>query len=235
MRRLERLTADNEGMQLSVAMSYSGRSDIAAAAKSIARLVSAGLLDPEQVCLCVCGGGTAGLMDPEQVGGRLQEGKDDVKGKAETTTVTISHLHPAGRCGPAGSGAGGVCILVRRGQRKGIRGDECLQSYLSAQLPPKVYVLHPPQVDEVEFERHLSLAPVLRGVGPPDLLIRTSGEARLSNFLLWELAHAELVFCPAMWPDFDAERMEEALVEFQGRARRFGGRGGEAGGRGSDR
>ena len=86
------------------------------------------------------------------------------------------------------------------------------------------------QVGEAEFERHLSLAPVLHGVGPPDLLIRTSGEARLSNFLLWELAHAELVFCPAMWPDFDAGRMEEALVEFQGRARRFGGRGGEAGG-----
>lgn len=82
-------------------------------------------------------------------------------------------------------------------------------------------------MDEAEFERHLSLAPVLRGVGPPDLLIRTSGEARLSNFLLWELAHAELVFCPAMWPDFDAGRMEEALVEFQRRARRFGGRGGQ--------
>ena len=51
MRRLERLTADNKGMQLSVAMSYSGRSDIAAAARSIARLVAAGLLDPEQVRL----------------------------------------------------------------------------------------------------------------------------------------------------------------------------------------
>ena len=103
-------------------------------------------------------------------------------------------------------------------------------------FPPKYMFFTPhAQVDEVEFERHLSLAPVLHGIGPPDLLIRTSGEARLSNFLLWELAHAELVFCPAMWPDFDAGRMEEALVEFQGRTRRFGGRGGEAGGRGSDR
>ena len=68
------------------------------------------------------------------------------------------------------------------------------------------------------------MAPVLGSVGPPDLLIRTSGEARLSNFLLWELAYTEMVFSPVLWPDFDQGALEAAIAEFQGRKRRFGGR-----------
>jgi undecaprenyl diphosphate synthase len=55
-----------------------------------------------------------------------------------------------------------------------------------------------------------------------DLLIRTGGEQRLSDFLLWECAYAELVFLPVMWPDFGREHMEEALRAFQSRDRRFG-------------
>ncbi|CAH1662205.1 undecaprenyl diphosphate synthase [Hyphomicrobiales bacterium] len=57
----------------------------------------------------------------------------------------------------------------------------------------------------------------------PDLLIRTSGEQRLSNFLLWQAAYAELVFTPVLWPDFDRGSFEEALSEYQRRERRFGG------------
>jgi len=56
-----------------------------------------------------------------------------------------------------------------------------------------------------------------------DLLIRTGGEQRLSDFLLWESAYAELVFTPKMWPDFDAADFTRALEEFRGRERRFGG------------
>ncbi len=63
-------------------------------------------------------------------------------------------------------------------------------------------------------------------VPDPDLLIRTSGEQRLSNFLLWELAYTELVFSPVPWPDFDQERFREALVEFARRERRYGASGG---------
>jgi len=65
----------------------------------------------------------------------------------------------------------------------------------------------------------------LAGVlGPPvDLLIRTGGERRLSDFLLWESAYAELVFSRRMWPDFDANDLEGAVLEFRGRERRFGG------------
>lgn len=58
----------------------------------------------------------------------------------------------------------------------------------------------------------------------PDLLIRTSGEQRLSNFLLWQSAYSELVFADELWPDFTREAFEAALGEYAGRARRFGGR-----------
>jgi undecaprenyl diphosphate synthase len=58
----------------------------------------------------------------------------------------------------------------------------------------------------------------------PDLIIRTSGEQRLSNFLMWQAAYAELVFLPLHWPDFDRASLEEALQQYGLRERRFGGR-----------
>jgi undecaprenyl diphosphate synthase len=65
-------------------------------------------------------------------------------------------------------------------------------------------------------------------VPDPDLIIRTSGEQRLSNFLLWQAAYAELVFLPIHWPDFDRAAFESALVQFAARQRRFGGAGAAA-------
>ena len=56
----------------------------------------------------------------------------------------------------------------------------------------------------------------------PDLLIRTSGEHRISNYLLWQIAYAELYFCPKLWPDFKEEDLELAIEEYQRRERRFG-------------
>ena len=61
------------------------------------------------------------------------------------------------------------------------------------------------------------------GIPDPDLVIRTSGEQRLSNFLLWQAAYAELVFLPIHWPDFDRAAFDAALREFASRERRFGG------------
>ena len=61
------------------------------------------------------------------------------------------------------------------------------------------------------------------GVPDPDLVIRTSGEQRLSNFLLWQAAYAELVFTPVLWPDFDKAALEAALAEYRSRERRYGG------------
>jgi undecaprenyl diphosphate synthase len=57
----------------------------------------------------------------------------------------------------------------------------------------------------------------------PDVIIRTSGEQRLSNFLLWQAAYSELVFVPINWPDFDHAALESAIVEYRRRERRFGG------------
>ena len=56
-------------------------------------------------------------------------------------------------------------------------------------------------------------------------MIRTSGERRLSNFLLWQCAYSELVFTPVLWPDFDRASLEDAIGEFHGRERRYGGAG----------
>ena len=73
---------------------------------------------------------------------------------------------------------------------------------------------------EAEFAAHL-YAPDMHD---PDLVIRTSGEQRLSNYLLWQAAYSELVFCDELWPDFSREAFERSLDEFAARRRRFGGR-----------
>lgn len=75
-------------------------------------------------------------------------------------------------------------------------------------------------VEEEAFAQRLA-APELPEI---DLLIRTSGELRISNFLLWQAAYAELFFTETLWPDFDADDLRAALAEFAGRERRFGGR-----------
>ncbi|TIM12960.1 isoprenyl transferase [Mesorhizobium sp.] len=66
-----------------------------------------------------------------------------------------------------------------------------------------------------------------QGIPDPELVIRTSGELRLSNFLLWQAAYSELVFLPCYWPDFSREHLADALRDFAGRERRFGGLGAE--------
>jgi len=76
----------------------------------------------------------------------------------------------------------------------------------------------PQQIDEELISRHLQTAPI----GDPDLLIRTSGEMRLSNFLLWQLAYAELYITPILWPDFRHEHFLDAIETYQSRERRFG-------------
>ncbi|HMN91906.1 MAG TPA: polyprenyl diphosphate synthase [Hydrogenophaga sp.] len=75
---------------------------------------------------------------------------------------------------------------------------------------------------EVITEKSLSAAMQLADVGDPDLLIRTGGEKRISNFLLWQLAYTELHFTDCLWPDFDEAELDRALAEFAGRERRFG-------------
>jgi undecaprenyl diphosphate synthase len=73
-------------------------------------------------------------------------------------------------------------------------------------------------VDEEGFAAYMAMA----DLPEPDLLIRTSGEIRLSNFLLWQIAYAELYFTDVLWPDFDPQELDKALIEFASRKRRFG-------------
>jgi undecaprenyl diphosphate synthase len=75
------------------------------------------------------------------------------------------------------------------------------------------------RIDEDRFESEL----LTSGVPDPDLLIRTSGEQRISNFMLWQCAYAELVFVDTLWPDFGKEHLEQAIAEFRRRERRYGG------------
>lgn len=78
--------------------------------------------------------------------------------------------------------------------------------------------LHPEQIDERRFAGALSLS----HLPPVDLFIRTGGDRRISNFLLWQLAYAELYFTETLWPDVDATCLDAALADFAGRERRFG-------------
>ncbi len=80
-------------------------------------------------------------------------------------------------------------------------------------------LLDPETINETTFAAHLDTA----AFPDPDLVIRTSGESRLSNFLLWQSAYAELVFLPVFWPDFGKETLNGAIAEFARRSRRYGG------------
>lgn len=76
----------------------------------------------------------------------------------------------------------------------------------------------PDSVNEFNFEKYLTT----QGVPDPELMIRTSGEMRISNFLLWQLAYTELYFTEVLWPDFGKEELYKAIIDFQKRERRFG-------------
>lgn len=78
--------------------------------------------------------------------------------------------------------------------------------------------LDPDAIDERMFEGELAT----HGLPAPDLLIRTSGEKRISNFLLWQCAYAEFIFLDVLWPEFGAQHLEQALTEFANRERRYG-------------
>ncbi|MEF9961082.1 MAG: isoprenyl transferase [Erysipelotrichaceae bacterium] len=74
-------------------------------------------------------------------------------------------------------------------------------------------------IEPAEFEQYL----MTKDLPDVDLMIRTSGEQRISNFLLWQLAYSELIFTPVAWPDFTSDVLQECLIEYQNRNRRFGG------------
>jgi len=100
--------------------------------------------------------------------------------------------------------------------------DEILRSVKSVCQEVKSGVLQIDHIDAEKFEKHLYTGEL--GVKDPDLIIRTSGEIRISNFLLWQLAYSEMIFVDVLWPDFTPDIFKKTIMEYQRRSRRFGGR-----------
>jgi undecaprenyl diphosphate synthase len=107
-----------------------------------------------------------------------------------------------------------VNICINYGAR-----DEILRAARSLAAKAARGEIEAERIDDALFEKELLTA----GVPDPDLLIRTSGEQRISNFLLWQCAYAELVFVDTLWPDFGKGHLEEAVAEYRRRERRYGG------------
>jgi undecaprenyl diphosphate synthase len=97
--------------------------------------------------------------------------------------------------------------------------DELLEAFRSLAVEVKEGRLEPEKISESDVGRALYTA----DIPDPDLLIRTSGEMRISNFLLWQIAYTELWITQAFWPDFSARELYRGIAEFQRRTRRFGG------------
>ena len=95
---------------------------------------------------------------------------------------------------------------------------EILQAARDIAAKAKTEDLKIEEVNEEVFANHLST----KGIPDPELLIRTSGETRISNFLLWQIAYTELLFVPTFWPDFRKPDLYKAIIDYQNRERRFG-------------
>jgi undecaprenyl diphosphate synthase len=98
--------------------------------------------------------------------------------------------------------------------------DEIIDAVRQIAVEVEAGRLKPSDIDRDVFGAHLATA----GIPDPDLVIRTSGEQRLSNFLLWQTAYSEFVFIDTLWPDFSELHLADAIRQYQARDRRFGGR-----------
>jgi undecaprenyl diphosphate synthase len=113
------------------------------------------------------------------------------------------------------SGASGLNLIVAMSYSSRWEITEAAKK-LSAEIVSRS--VDPELVNEYDFEKYLATY----GIPDPELMIRTSGEIRISNFLLWQLAYTELYFTEVLWPDFGKEEFYEAILAFQNRERRFG-------------
>ncbi len=96
--------------------------------------------------------------------------------------------------------------------------EELINTIKEISIKVKNNIISPEKIDESIINEHL----YTRNLPDVDLLIRTSGEQRISNFLLWQIAYAELYFTDTLWPDFTKENLYKAIIEYQKRERRFG-------------
>ena len=134
----------------------------------------------------------------------------DKTGLAEDLQVKIDELEKAS----ANNGGLNFQIAINYGSR-----DEIVRSVRKVMEDVKAGKIAVDQMDEAMFDSYLDTA----GIPSPDLLIRTSGEERLSNFLMWQLAYTEFYFTDVPWPAFTKEDLEKAIEKYNSRDRRFGG------------
>ena len=124
----------------------------------------------------------------------------------------LTALNEAGKQTASGTGMVLTLALSYGGR------DDILQAIRRLMVLSREGNLAPEEVTEVLFSRYLWTAQLPE----PDLLIRTSGELRISNFFLWQLAYTEIYVTSTLWPDFGSEELIQALLDYQGRERRFG-------------
>ena len=134
----------------------------------------------------------------------------DKTGLADDIRESIEELEKAS----ANNGGLNFQIAINYGSR-----DEIVRSVRKVMEDVKAGKIEPEQMDEAMFDSYLDTA----GIPSPDLLIRTSGEQRLSNFLMWQLAYTEFYFTDVPWPAFTKEDLEKAIEKYNSRDRRFGG------------
>ena len=134
----------------------------------------------------------------------------DKIGLADDIRESIEELEKAS----ANNGGLNFQIAINYGSR-----DEIVRSVRKVMEDVKAGKIEPEQMDEAMFDSYLDTA----GIPSPDLLIRTSGEQRLSNFLMWQLAYTEFYFTDVPWPAFTKEDLEKAIEKYNSRDRRFGG------------
>ena len=134
----------------------------------------------------------------------------DKSGLADDIRESIEELEKAS----ANNGGLNFQIAINYGSR-----DEIVRSVRKVMEDVKAGKIEPEQMDEAMFDSYLDTA----GIPSPDLLIRTSGEQRLSNFLMWQLAYTEFYFTDVPWPAFTKEDLEKAIEKYNSRDRRFGG------------
>ena len=159
-----------------------------------------------QLCIAYCQGEQEALRQKNirvRVIGSRAELPGDVNGALNDLERATS-----GCTGPT------LCLAINYGSRAEI--VEAARSLAEDAASGK---LDPAQIDESAFESRLYTA----GLPDPDLLIRTAGEMRISNYLLWQISYAELYVSDLYWPDFDERALADAIRAYAGRQRRFGG------------
>lgn len=138
----------------------------------------------------------------------------DLSGLDEDIRSRILELQEATK----GNGGLNFQIAINYGSR-----DEILRAVRKIAEDCREGKVEPEKIDETVFEQYLDT----HEIPDPDLLIRTSGEQRLSNYLLWQLAYTEFYFTDVLWPDFTKEELEKAVLKYNERDRRYGGVKGE--------